>query len=120
MDKSDSNDRTSKSPKKGYKFRQSTKDNSKNKKIKNRYIPSDSDSDSDYDPDEDMYLLDEESSDSEEEEFNAREFQKFVQKRFPSKSGMERVKQLEKIDEMIEKKKINSKNKKISGKTKTV
>ena len=97
MDKSDINENTAKSPKKGYKFRQSTKDKT-NKKISKKHIVSDDDSDSDYDPNE--YIEDESS----EEEFNAREFQKFVQKIFPSKSGQERIKQLEKIDTMLEKK----------------
>ena len=126
MDKSDINDRLAKSPKKGYKFRQSTKEKTKkNKKIKGKHLASDSDSDSDYDPEDDMDILIEEeteSSSSEEEdveetkeEFNAREFQKFVQKIFPSKSGQERVRQLEKIDEMLENKK--EKNKKSSSLT---
>ncbi len=116
MDKSDIIDRLAKSPKKGYKFRQSTKDKTgKNKKIKEKPLASDTDSDSDYDPEDEMDILIEEeeetesSSEEEEEEtkedFNAREFQKFVQKIFPSKSGQERVRQLEKIDEMLEKKK---------------
>ena len=126
MDKSDINDRLAKSPKKGYKFRQSTKDKTKkNKKINGKHLASDSDSDSDYDPEDEIDILieDEEetesSSSSEEdveetkEEFNAREFQKFVQKIFPSKSGQERVRQLEKIDEMLENKK--EKNKKSSS-----
>jgi len=116
MDKSDIIDRLAKSPKKGYKFRQSTKDKTrKNKKIKGKHLASDSDSDSDYDPDEEMdILVEEESSSSEEEEeeedFNAREFQKFVQKIFPSKSGQERVRQLENIDKLLEKKKEKRKN----------
>ena len=112
MDKSDIIDRLAKSPKKGYKFRQSTKDKTrKNKKIKEKHLTSDTDSDSDYDPEEEMDILVEEETDSSEEEeednkedFNAREFQKFVQKIFPSKSGQERIRQLEKIDEMLEKK----------------
>ena len=38
MDKSDINDRSAKSPKKGYKFRQSTKDKTRNnKKIKETF-----------------------------------------------------------------------------------
>jgi len=113
MDKSDITDRLAKSPKKGYKFRQSTKDKTgKNKKIKEKPLASDTDSDSDYDPEEEMDILVEETDSSSEEEeeedkedFNAREFQKFVQKIFPSKSGQERVRQLEKIDKMLEKKK---------------
>jgi len=124
MDKSDITDRLAKSPKKGYKFRQSTKEKSKkNKIIKAKHLASDSDSDSDYDPEEEMYILveddDEETDSSEEEEetkedFNTREFQKFVQKIFPSKSGQERVRQLEKIDEMLEKKKEKKKKSKSS------
>ena len=130
MDKFDINDRLAKSPKKGYKFRQSTKEKTKkNKKIKGKHLASDSDSDSDYDPEDEMDILIEEeeeeeetesSSEEEEEEeeeeetkenFNAREFQKFVQKIFPSKSGQERVRQLEKIDEMLEKKEKKKKSK---------
>jgi len=122
MDKSDNTDRLAKSPKKGYKFRQSTKDKTrKNKKIKGKHLKSDTDSDSDYDPEEEMDILIEEETDSSsdeetEEEFNAREFQKFVQKIFPSKSGQERVRQLEKIDEMLTKKKSETQNNIISKK----
>ena len=105
MDKSDINDRSAKSPKKGYKFRQSTKEKTrKNKKIKGKHLASDSDSDSDYDPEDEMDILIEEEEETEssseeeveetKEDFNAREFQKFVQKIFPSKSGQERVRQL--------------------------
>ena len=132
MDKSDINDRLAKSPKKGYKFRQSTKDKTrKNKKIKGKHLASDTDSDSDYDPEDEMDILiedeeetessseeeDEEEEEEEEtkEDFNAREFQKFVQKIFPSKSGQERVRQLEKIDEMLEKKKNKKKKSKSSA-----
>uniref|UniRef100_A0A6C0C3S3 ATPase AAA-type core domain-containing protein n=1 Tax=viral metagenome TaxID=1070528 RepID=A0A6C0C3S3_9ZZZZ len=112
MDKSDTNDRSTKSPKKGYKFRQSTTEKSnKIKKSKDKNLASDSDSDSDYNPEDELELLIEddentaESSSEEEDDFNAREFQKFVQRIFPSKSGKERVQQLEKIDKMMEKKK---------------
>jgi ATP-dependent Lon protease len=130
MDKSDINDRSAKSPKKGYKFRQSTKEKTrKNKKIKGKHLASDSDSDSDsdYDPEDEMDILIEEeetesSSEEEEEEtkedFNAREFQKFVQKIFPSKNGQERVRQLEKIDEMLEKKEKNKKSKSLTTRKK--
>ena len=132
MDKSDITDRLAKSPKKGYKFRQSTKDKTrKNKKIKEKHLTSDTDSDSDYVPDEDMDVLVEEETDSSEEEeeeeeeeednkedFNAREFQKFVQKIFPSKSGQERVRQLEKIDEMLEKKGKKKKSKSLISRKK--
>merc|ERR1712078_974434 len=105
-----------KSPKKRYKFRKSTKKNSKiiRKKAKKLELDSDSE-DSDYIPDEDIAIIleedseeeededseeeDDEESDDEEDEtehedmedekddFDAREFQKFVQKIFPSKSG---------------------------------
>ena len=139
MDKPEINERIAKSPKKKYKFRKSTKEKSKktNKKSK-KNLHSDSDSDSDYDPDDEIEILieDEENTgtseeeeeleeeDSEEEEdndeppddFNAREFQKFVQKIFPSKSGKERIQQLEKIDEMLEKKKSINKKKNKSNK----
>ena len=140
MDKPEINERIAKSPKKKYKFRKSTKEKSKktNKKSK-KNLHSDSDSDSDYDPDDEIEILieDEENTgtseeeedeleekDSEEEEdndeppddFNAREFQKFVQKIFPSKGGKERIQQLEKIDEMLEKKKSINKKKNKSNK----
>ena len=128
MDKSDINDRSAKSPKKGYKFRQSTKEKTKkNKKIKDKHLASDSDSDSDYDPEDEIDILIEEeeetdSSSEEEEEakedFNAREFQKFVQKIFPSKNGQERVRQLEKIDEMLEKKEKKKKSKSLTTRKK--
>ncbi len=36
-------------------------------------------------------------------EMNNRELQKFIQKIFPSKGGQERLKQLEKIDKMMDK-----------------
>ena len=35
---------------------------------------------------------------AEEPEFDTRQFQKFIQKIFPSKSGKERLKKLEKLD----------------------
>jgi len=104
MDKPEPVDRLVKAPKKGYHFRQSTK-NKKRTECKNQ---SDSDSDdSDYCPDEDMLMDEDTSSDDsyeDEEEFNARKFQKFVQKIFPSKAGNERMKKLEKMDKLIEKK----------------
>ena len=136
MDKPDINERLPKSPKKKYKFRKSTKEKSKKTKASKKTLQTDSDSDSDYDPDDEIELIIEdeentgtsedeaeeeevtsdEENDADEEpdadEFNAREFQKFVQKIFPSKSGKERLQQLDKIDQMLEKKK----NKK--GKTK--
>ena len=136
MDKSDINDRKAKSPKKRYKFRKSTKEKSKKtKKVSSKKtLHSDSDSDSDYHPDDEIELLiedeententdnsedEEEESEEEEEppadEFNAREFQKFVQKIFPSKSGKERLQQLDKIDEMLEKKKKKNKKGKVKS-----
>ena len=150
MDKDNQNETNIKSPKKRYKFRKSTKKNSKiiRKKAKKLELDSDSE-DSDYIPDEDIAIILEEEheedsqeeeeekkedEDSEEEEeseedetehedmedekddFDAREFQKFVQKIFPSKSGKERLKQLEKIDKIMEKDEAKKKNKKISPK----
>ncbi len=118
----------------------------KTKKTSTKNLHTDSDSDSDYDPDDEIELIledeentgtseeeeEEEEAESEEEddeeeedddtespspeEFNAREFQKFVQKIFPSKSGKERIQQLEKIDEMLEKKKSTNKKKNKSNK----
>ena len=78
--------------------------------------------DDDDDDDDDEEEEDEDDEEEEEEmlappadEFNAREFQKFVQKIFPSKNGKERIQQLEKIDELLEKQKKNkSKNKKVT------
>ena len=106
MDITDTMDHLLNSPKKGYKFRQSTKDKS-NKKTKEKNLSSESDSDSDYDPDDDMeYALDDEESTTEEDEdegFDSREFQKFVQKIFPSKNGQAKLRQLAKIDKMLEK-----------------
>jgi ATP-dependent Lon protease len=59
--------------------------------------PSDDDSSSDYDPQKD-----------EIEDMDTLEMQKFMQKIFPSKSGKERVKQLEKIDKLMDKSKKSS------------
>ena len=66
------------------------KDKSKKKK-KAEESGSDSDSSSDYQPGDEV------------EDINTLEMQKFIQKIFPSKSGKERIKQLEKIDKMIDK-----------------
>ena len=49
---------------------------------------------------------------------NPRELQKFIQKIFPSEAGKERLKQLEKLDNMIVKNKKSSKNKKKNVKKK--
>ena len=65
-------------------------DKSKKKK-KAQESGSDSDSSSDYQPGDDV------------EDVNTLEMQKFIQKIFPSKSGKERIKQLEKIDKMMDK-----------------
>ena len=51
-----------------------------------------------------------------QEDMNSRELQKFIQKIFPSKHGKERLRQLEKIDNMMEKK---TKKKKASKNTKS-
>lgn len=96
-------DTDTKSPKiKNYNLR--NKKNKKNRKQLKKKLneESDSDSSSDYDPNKD-----------EVEDMNPRELQKFIQKIFPSKSGKERLKQLEKIDEMLEKQEKKMKNKKI-------
>ena len=68
------------------------------KKKCNNDSDSDSDSSSDYDPKDDKM-----------EDMNPRELQRFIQKIFPSKAGKERMRQLDKIDELLNKK---SKNKK--------
>ena len=65
------------------------------------------DSDSDSDSSSDWHPGDDESP-----EMDNREFQKFIQKIFPSKSGKERLKQLDKIDKMMEKESKKKKKKK--------
>ena len=95
-----------KTPKKRYNFRK--RKNKKNYKI----MEQSDDSDSDWKPD-DTSISDEEpeniSEDEKEESFNAREFQKFIQKIFPSKSGAERLNQLEKLDKLLEKESMKKK-----------
>ena len=93
-------------PKSGYRLRSRRK---KKKSLEAKCAEdSDSDSSSDYDPDKDDGEVD--------EKMDAREFQRFVQKIFPSKSGKERLRQLEKIDKLLEKK---DRNKKKSRKNKS-
>ena len=94
------------SPKRGnYKLR-SRKNKKKKKEPQKKRVESsdeDSDSSSDYQPGDDMG----------DPEMNNRELQKFIQKIFPSKGGQERLKQLEKIDKMMDKEeKKNKKSKK--------
>jgi ATP-dependent Lon protease len=67
--------------------------NSPKKKKKSTKIDSDSDSSSDYDPLKNEF-----------DDMSTIEMQRFMQKIFPSKSGKERLKQLEKIDKLIGKK----------------
>jgi len=112
MPKTDNPERK-KSPKKRYDLR-----NKKKKSVKKQYKlaeDSDSDSDSDWLPEEAMAASvsgeseevtssEEDSGPEADEAFNAREFQRFVQKIFPSKSGKERLRQLENIDKMLTKK----------------
>ena len=76
------------------------------KKKKSQESGSDSDSSSDYQPGDEV------------EEMNTLEMQKFIQKIFPSKSGSERINQLDKIDKMMDKKskKKSKKKKKIINK----
>ena len=91
-------------PKTGYRLRSRRK---KKKSLEAKCTEdSDSDSSSDYDPDNDDGEVD--------DQMDAREFQKFVQKIFPSKSGKERLRQLEKIDKLLEKKAKKKKRKKES------
>jgi len=75
MDKSDLSDITSKSPKKAYKFRNSTKKKSKiaNKKYKQHLESDNDDSDSDYIPDDDVILMEEEEEEEEIEEDDSSE-----------------------------------------------
>jgi len=70
------------------------------KKKKSQESGSDSDSSSDYQPGDEV------------EEMNTLEMQKFIQKIFPSKSGRERINQLDKIDKMMDKKSKKKKGKK--------
>jgi len=91
------------------------------KKNKNYKINQDSDSDSDSDSDWVPPTEHHSDSGSEEmpnEDMNPRELQKFIQKIFPSEAGKERLKQLEKLDNMIVKNKKSSKNKKKNVKKK--
>jgi len=91
-------------PKSGYRLRSSRK---KKKSLEAKHAEdSDSDSSSDYDPDKDDGF--------EDDEMNSRELQKFIQKIFPSKNGRERMRQLEKLDKLLEK----EDKKKKSGKKK--
>merc|ERR1711871_1800733 len=83
--------------KKKYNLRKNTKKNYK----KHKQSDSD-DSDSDWTPGCD-------------DEFDLLEYQKFIQKIFPSKSGKERVKQLDKLDKLVKK----TKRKKTSRKSKS-
>ena len=76
---------------KNYKIKEKTR-----KKKKAQESGSDSDSSSDYQPGDEV------------EDMNTLEMQKFIQKIFPSKSGKERLKQLDKIDKMIDKSPANT------------
>ena len=95
-----------KSPKKKYNLRKrKTRQRKKNEK---KSLPSDdSDSDSDYLPPEDGGM---EESD---EEFDAREYQRFIQRLFPSKAGKDRLRQLDKLDKLLAKEKAK-KNRKLT------
>ena len=75
--------------------------NSPKKKKKSKKVESDSDSSSDYDPKTD-----------EMEDMSTIDMQRFMQKLFPSKSGKERLKQLEKLDKLMDKSKTTPKSKK--------
>jgi len=87
------------------------------KKNKNYKINQDSDSDSDWVPPTEHHS-DSGSEEMPNEDMNPRELQKFIQKIFPSEAGKERLKQLEKLDNMIVKNKKSSKNKKKNVKKK--
>ena len=96
-------------PKSGYRLRSRRK---KKKSLEAKCTEdSDSDSSSDYDPDKDAGEVD--------EKMEAREFQRFVQKIFPSKSGKECLRQLEKIDKLLEKKDRNKKKSRKKSKNKS-
>jgi ATP-dependent Lon protease len=83
------------------------------KKNKNYKINKDSDSDSDWLPPTEHHS-DSGSEEMPNEDMNPRELQKFIQKIFPSEAGKERLRQLEKIDNMIDKKKKTNGKKKNS------
>ena len=83
---------------------------SRRKKNKNYKIHKDSDSDSDWLPAE-HHSDGEDDTEESVEDMNPRELQKFIQKIFPSQAGQERIRQLERIDAMMDKK---SKSKKAS------
>ena len=134
----ESND-AQKSPKRRYNFRKKTKrDRKKNYKVglpnddsdsdsdwvpQSKKIEDESDSETDIDENDtaeekDAFEEDEEDEEDEEEfverdeeEMNTRELQRFIQKIFPSKSGQERLEQLEKLDTMVQKQKSKKKNK---------
>ena len=82
----------------------------KNKKIVKKSEDTDSDSDSDWVPPSEHHS-DSGSEEMVNEDMNPRELQKFMQKIFPSEAGKERLKQMEKIDNMILKNKKSSKKK---------
>ena len=82
------------------------KGDSPKKTNKSEKQSSDDDSSSDYDPQKD-----------EIEDMDTLEMQKFMQKIFPSKSGKERIRQLEKIDKLMDKSKKTGTTK--TGTTKT-
>jgi len=77
---------------------------SRRKKNKNYKIHKDSDSDSDWLPPVEHHSDGEDDMEDSIEDMNPRELQKFIQKIFPSQAGQERIRQLEKIDAMIDKK----------------
>ncbi len=100
-DKKDKKDKKNKSPKdkKGYNFRKSTR---QKKKYKQSSSSGDSDSsDSEWTPGCD-----------ESNDFDVLEYQKFIQKIFPSKNQKEKIRQMNKIDKMLNKRKKKKKNNK--------
>ena len=135
MDKYESND-VQQSPKRRYNFRKKTRrDRKKNYKVAPPNDDSDSDSDwtpqskkiedgsgSGTDIEEYEYDTSEERESfegkEEEDEMDTLELQRFIQKIFPSKSGQERLEQLEKLDTMVQNQK-NRKKKKSRSKYKT-
>ena len=98
--KQEDKDNKPKSPK-----RRSKRIRDSNNKKKGNYKINKSDSSSDEE------WVPEDSSDH-EQDIDTVELQKFIQKIFPSKAGKERLKQLEKIDEMMDKKDAKKKKKK--------
>ena len=103
MEKKDDKHERGKSPKKKYNLR-NRRINPKNTRRKFE-ASDDSDSDSDYNPEEPVGGSDSDSEGDDCDDMDVREYQKFIQKLFPSRAGRDRLKQLDKLDKLIAKEK---------------